>query len=102
MDSKKKVGAVHKGRPQGQGGVWSNADKGRVKDLATSARRHFFKSCFSMLCRHSLWVMAIKFGHIYKFGHTSKFGHIHVSEFIRAELHWLPMHRRIAFKILML
>ena len=24
------------------------------------------------------------------------------SEFIRAELHWLPMHRRIAFKILML
>src|SRR6218665_856280 len=26
----------------------------------------------------------------------------HISEFIRAELHWLPMHRRIAFKILML
>src|SRR6218665_3191995 len=24
------------------------------------------------------------------------------TEFIRAELHWLPMHRRIAFKILML
>src|SRR6218665_3304926 len=33
-------------------------------------------------------------------GGIPKFGHI--SEFIRAELHWLPMHRRIAFKILML
>src|SRR6218665_730375 len=33
-------------------------------------------------------------------GGIPKFGHI--SEFIRAELHWLPMHRCIAFKILML
>src|SRR6218665_619898 len=33
-------------------------------------------------------------------GGIPKFGHI--SEFIRAELHLLPMHRRIAFKILML
>src|SRR6218665_4012985 len=33
-------------------------------------------------------------------GEIPKFGHI--SEFIRAELHWLPMHRRISFKILML
>src|SRR6218665_2264226 len=33
-------------------------------------------------------------------GGIPKLGHI--SEFIRAELHWLPMHRRIAFKILML
>src|SRR6218665_263648 len=33
-------------------------------------------------------------------GGINKFGHI--SEFIRVELHWLPMHRRIAFKILML
>src|SRR6218665_1729022 len=33
-------------------------------------------------------------------GGIPKFGQI--SEFIRAELHWLPMHRCIAFKILML
>src|SRR6218665_3094972 len=33
-------------------------------------------------------------------GGIPKFGHI--SEFLSAELHWLPMHRRIAFKILIL
>src|SRR6218665_2677141 len=54
-------GAVHKGRQQrrgrGFGQMRAHADRG-VKDLADVRKLVLY--CFSMLCRHSLWMMPIK------------------------------------------
>src|SRR6218665_3197650 len=55
-------GSVHKGRPKRRGrGVWSNADRrgGGERTLQSSASWYFFY-CFSMLCRHTLWMMPIR------------------------------------------
>ena len=58
-------GAVHNGHPQRRGGGMVKCGHLRtggeeVKDLADVRKMALFKNCFSMLCRHSLWVMAIK------------------------------------------
>ena len=54
---------IHKGRPQRRG--WGMVKCGHlqagggVKDLANVRQMTLLKNCFSMLCRHSLWVMVI-------------------------------------------
>src|SRR6218665_3749127 len=53
------LGAVHKGRPQRRGKVKCGQGEG-VKDLADVRKMTLF-NCFAMLCRHSLWVMPIKY-----------------------------------------
>src|SRR6218665_1726457 len=55
-------GSVHKGRPQRRGGgVWSNADRrgGGIGPCGVPQAGTFLY-CFSILCRHTLWMMPIR------------------------------------------
>src|SRR6218665_3591301 len=55
------LGAVHKGRLQRRGRLWSNADGERGgKGPCGRPQAGTFLHCFCMLCRHSLWMMPIE------------------------------------------